>query len=173
MPTNTWLWSARTQFPFAAKSLVKPGRTEQTRIYELDALYEQGGFRETAVEALRKCADLKRLNNRWPIQKRALVQLMTPAGLGTMHDVSRGGVALALPQPLQEKKEFQAKIVTYDPLLKTRLEYRGLLEIAAEVRWSKPLSEGRLHGVQWLTMSDDTKDFFLQCILEAQSGYGD
>ena len=140
--------------------------SELVESYEYDPFIDRPGDRFAALEGYRKCANIERIDQRWPVSDPTKIQLNCDYGSGDLINFSHQGFSIRLKQPLAKGTPLNVNIDAGNGTLKKLLEVQEVKVIQGEVRWQYNDGMGHVHGMMFSNISDQQSDFLVQHLVE-------
>jgi class 3 adenylate cyclase len=140
--------------------------SELVESYEYDPFYDKPDQRYAALEAFRKCANIERIDQRWPVSDPTKIQLHTDFGPGELINFSHTGFSIRLNQLLTRGTTFNITLDAAGGALKSLLAKEGIEVMHGEVRWGYDDGNGFVHGVMVNDLADSQSDFLVQYLCE-------
>jgi class 3 adenylate cyclase len=140
--------------------------SELVEAYEYDPFYAEPELRRVAVEAFRKCANIERIDHRWPVHDATRIQLESDFGAGQLVNFSHTGFSIKLRQALVKGTYMSLKIDAGGGALRSLLAQVGIDELRGEVRWSYNEGSEFVHGVMLSGITETQGDALVQYLCE-------
>jgi class 3 adenylate cyclase/CHASE2 domain-containing sensor protein len=140
--------------------------SELVESYEYDPFIDQIDLRIAAIEGFRKCANIERIDQRWPVQDPAKIQLDTDFGKGELVNFSHGGLSIRLPHPLVKGTRFNVTLDSAGGVLGNLLKAKNISVLQAEVRWGYTEDNQFVHGVMISNVTEAESDYLVQYLCE-------
>ena len=140
--------------------------SELVESYEYDPFIDRPGDRFAALEGYRKCANIERIDQRWPVSDPRKIDLTCDYGAGDLINFSHQGFSIRLEQPLAKGTPLNVSIDAGNGALKRLLEKKEIKVIQGEVRWQYNDGVGHVHGMMFGNISDEQSDFLVQYLVE-------
>src|SRR5690606_7079483 len=109
--------------------------SELVEAYEYDPFYQQPELRKSALEAFRKCANIERIEQRWPVRDPSKIQLTSDFGQGELVNFSHKGLSVKFKQLLVKGTTVNLSLDAAGGILKSLLAKEGIRALHGEVRW--------------------------------------
>ena len=140
--------------------------SELVEAYEYDPFYDQPELRMAALEGFRKCANIERVDQRWPVHDSSKIQLMCDFGVGILVNFSHTGISVKLPQLLAKGTRLNITLDGGQGALKALLAKEGITILQGEVRWGYAEGAEFVHGVLITNINDAQSDYLVQYLCE-------
>ncbi len=141
-------------------------RSELVVSYEYDPFIDQIDLRIAAIEGFRKCANIERVDQRWPVHDPAKIQLHTDFGRGDLVNFSHAGLSIRLPQPLAKGTRLNVTLDSAGGVLGNLLKAKNISVLHGEVRWGYTEDNQFVHGVMISNVTEAESDYVVQCLCE-------
>jgi len=140
--------------------------SELVEAHEYDPFFEDPELRMAALEGFRKCANIERVDQRWPVHDASKIQLTCDFGEGQIVNFSHTGVSIKLKQLLAKGTRMNVVLDGANGALKALLEKDGLGLLQGEVRWGYGDGAEFVHGVMLTNITDVQSDTLVQYLCE-------
>lgn len=140
--------------------------SELVEAYEYDPFIDQPDLRMAAIEGFRKCANIERIDQRWPVHDPAKIILHTDFGRGELVNFSHAGLSIRLPQLLVKGTRLNVTLDSAGGALSELLKAKNIAVLQGEVRWGYADDNQFVHGVMVTNVTDLESDFLVQYLCE-------
>ena len=140
--------------------------SELVESYEYDPFIDQIDLRIAAIEGFRKCANIERVDQRWPVHDPAKIQLHTDFGKGDLVNFSHAGLSIRLPHPLAKGTRLNVTLDSAGGVLGNLLKAKNISVLQGEVRWGYTEDNQFVHGVMISNVTDAESDYLVQYLCE-------
>jgi class 3 adenylate cyclase len=141
-------------------------RGEAVDAYEFDPFAAIPERLAAAAGAYRTVARKARVDERLPLSG-DMLRAKTPYGPAQVVDVSRRGLAIVLSPYLAAGLELHVTLEPIDDQLGAALATAGLPSLVGEIRWSRPVAGGYLHGLLVKNLGDAQREALYACLASA------
>jgi class 3 adenylate cyclase len=121
--------------------------SELVEAYEYDPFHVEQELRMAALEGFRKCANIERVDHRWPVHDPTKIQLVCDAGEGQLVNFSHAGLSVKLKQLLAKGTRLNITLDGGQGALKALLAKENIDVLQGEVRWGYAEGSEYVHGV--------------------------
>lgn len=140
--------------------------SELVEAFEYDPFIDQPDLRMAAIEGFRKCANIERVDQRWPVHDPAKINLHTDFGRGELVNFSHAGLSIRLAQPLVKGTRLNITLDSAGGTLGVLLKAKNITVLQGEVRWGYTEDAQYVHGVIISNVTDLESDFLVQYLCE-------
>lgn len=140
--------------------------SELVESYEYDPFYLEPQLRQLALEGFRKCANIERVDQRWPVHDSSKFQLSCDFGDAHLVNFSHAGLSIRLPQLLAKGTRMNIVLDAASGTLKGLLAKDGIDILQGEVRWGYAEGGAFVHGVMLTNVSDEQSDRLIEYLCE-------
>lgn len=140
--------------------------SESVEAYEYDPFWEHPELRRAAVEGFRKCANISRIEHRWPVHDTTKIQLQCDFGEGQLVNFSHTGLSVKLKQLLAKGTHINIWLDAAGGSLKQLLAKENIELLQGEVRWGYADDTGFVHGILLTNLTERQSDFLVQYLCE-------
>lgn len=140
--------------------------SELVEAFEYDPFIDQPDLRMAAIEGFRKCANIERIDQRWPVHDPAKIKLHTDFGRGELVNFSHAGLSIRLAQPLVKGTRLNITLDSAGGILGGLLKAKNIAVLQGEVRWGYTEDAQYVHGVIITNMTDLESDYLVQYLCE-------
>jgi class 3 adenylate cyclase len=140
--------------------------SELVEAYEYDPFIDQPDLRMAAIEGFRKCANIERIDQRWPVHDPAKIILHTDFGRGELVNFSHAGLSIRLPQLLVKGTRLNVTLDSAGGALAELLKSKNITVLQGEVRWGYADDNQFVHGVMVTNVTDLESDYLVQYLCE-------
>ncbi len=140
--------------------------SELVEAYEYDPFYQDPQTRAAALEGFRKCANIERVDQRWPVHDPSKFQLSCDFGEGQLVNFSHTGLSIRLPQLLAKGTRMNIVLDAAAGTLKGLLARDGIEVLQGEVRWGYTDGGEYTHGVMLTNVNDQQSDKLIEYLCE-------
>lgn len=140
--------------------------SELVEAYEYDPFWEQPELRLAALEGFRKCANIERVDQRWPVHDPTKIQLHCDFGEGQLVNFSHTGFSVKLKQLLAKGTRLNISLDGAGGTLKQLLAKEKIEILQGEVRWGYVEGTEYVHGIMLTNVSDEQSDYLVQYLCE-------
>lgn len=140
--------------------------SELVESYEYDPFVDQQDLRIAAIEGFRKCANIERIDQRWPVHDPAKIILHTDFGRGELVNFSHAGLSIRLPRLLVKGTRLNVTLDSAGGALGDMLKAKNITVLQGEVRWGYAEDNQYVHGVMVTNVTDQESDFLVQYLCE-------
>lgn len=142
--------------------------SELVEAYEYDPFHAAEGpeLRAAALEGFRKCANIDRIDQRWPVHDPSKIQLECDFGEGQLVNFSHTGFSIRLKQLLAKGTRLNIVIDGGSGSLRRLLAKEGIDILQGEVRWGYADGGNFTHGVMITNLEGEKSDYLVQYLCE-------
>lgn len=140
--------------------------SELVEAYEYDPFWERPELRRAALEGFRKCANIERIDQRWPVNDPNKIQLQCDFGQGQLVNFSHTGLSIRLQQLLAKGTRLNISLDAAGGRLKELLANEKIHYLQGEVRWGYAVGTAYVHGILLTNLSEEQSDFLVQYLCE-------
>jgi len=142
--------------------------SELVEAYEYDPFHAAEGpeLRAAALEGFRKCANIDRVDQRWPVHDPSKIQLECDFGEGQLVNFSHTGFSIRLKQLLAKGTRLNIVIDGGSGSLRRLLAKEGIDILQGEVRWGYADGGNFTHGVMITNLEGEKSDYLVQYLCE-------
>jgi class 3 adenylate cyclase/CHASE2 domain-containing sensor protein len=140
--------------------------SELVEAHEFDPFLEEPDLRAAALEGFRKCANIQRVDHRWPVHDPSKIQLSCDFGAGVLMNFSHTGLSVKLTRFLAKGTRLNIALDGAGGALKALLAKEGIDILQGEVRWGYAEGNDFVHGILLTNVSDHQSDFLVQYLCE-------
>lgn len=140
--------------------------SELVEAFEYDPFHAEPDLRAVALDGFRKCANIERLDQRWPVHDPSKIQLSCDFGDGQLVNFSHTGLSVKLKQLLAKGTRMNLTLDGAGGALKALLAKEGIDILQGEVRWGYAEGSEFVHGVMLTNVSERQSDFLVQYLCE-------
>ncbi len=140
--------------------------SELVEAYEYDPFWDQTTMRAQALEAFRRCVNIGRDEQRWPVHDPSKIILLTNVGSGSLVNFSHQGFSVKLPRLLARGTRLNISIDDAAGQLKGLLSRDGVEVLLGEVRWSYTEGTEFVHGILISNLDKIQSDILIQYLIE-------
>lgn len=140
--------------------------SELVEAFEFDPFYQEPELRKVALDAFRKCANIERVEQRWPVRDPSKIQLSSDFGDGELVNFSHKGLSVKFGKLLAKGTSVNLSLDAASGILKGLLEKEGIRALHGEVRWGYDDGSGFIHGVMVQNLTDSQSDRLVEYLCE-------
>lgn len=140
--------------------------SELVEAYEFDPFYDQQKLRMVALEGFRKCANIDRIDQRWPVHDPSKIQLVCDFGPGQLINFSHTGLSVRLDRLLPKGSRLNVSLDGAGGALKSLLAKDNIEYLQGEVRWGYEDAGGYVHGLLLTNITEVQSDALVQYLCE-------
>lgn len=140
--------------------------SELVEAFEYDPFHAQPDLKKAALEGFRKCANIERVDQRWPVHDPTKIQLKSDFGAGQLVNFSHGGLSIKLKQLLAKGTRLNVTLDAAQGTLKSLLAKEGIDVLQGEVRWGYEDGGEFVHGFLVTNITEDQSDHLVQYLCE-------
>jgi class 3 adenylate cyclase len=140
--------------------------SELVEAYEYDPFLAEPGLRQAALEGFRKCANIERVDQRWPVHDPTKIQLVCDFGEGQLVNFSHTGLSIRLKQLLAKGTRLSLTLDSASGQLRALLSKDGMDTLQGEVRWGYADGAEFVHGVMLTNVPEEKSDQLVQYLCE-------
>lgn len=140
--------------------------SELVEAYEYDPFHAEQDLRMAALEGFRKCANIERVDHRWPVHDPTKIQLVCDAGEGQLVNFSHAGLSIKLKQLLAKGTRLNITLDGGQGALKALLIKENIELLQGEVRWGYAEGAEYVHGVLITNVTEKQSDSLVQYLCE-------
>jgi class 3 adenylate cyclase len=140
--------------------------SELVEAHEFDPIHENPELRLAAVEGFRRCANIERVDQRWPVHDATKIQVTCDFGDTTLVNFSHNGLGLKMKQPLAKGTRLNVTLDSAGGVLKGLLIKDGIDLLQGEVRWGYAEAGEHVHGVLITNLDERQSDALVQYLCE-------
>ncbi len=140
--------------------------SELVESFEFDPFYLEPQIRQLALEGFRKCANIERVDQRWPVHDPSKFQLSCDFGDAQLVNFSHSGLSIRLPTLLAKATRMNIVLDAAAGTLRGLLAKDGLEILQGEVRWGYAEGGEFVHGVMLTNVSDAQSDRLIEYLCE-------
>jgi class 3 adenylate cyclase len=140
--------------------------SELVDAYEFDPFHDEPDVRHAAIEAFRKCANIERIDQRWPVRDPDRIKLRCDFGVGLLVNFSHTGLSIKLPKLLAKGTRLNVTLDAASGALAALLEREGFGVLQGEVRWGYAEGAQFVHGVMLTNVSEARSAALVQYLCE-------
>jgi class 3 adenylate cyclase len=140
--------------------------SELVEAHEYDPFFSEPDLRLAAVEGFRKCANIERVDQRWPVHDPSKIRLQCDFGTGQLVNFSHTGLSIRLKQLLAKGTRLNISLDSAGGALKALLAKEGISILQGEVRWGYAEGDEFVHGVMLNNVTETQSDAIVQYLCE-------
>ncbi len=140
--------------------------SELVEAYEYDPFHSEPDLRMAALEGFRKCANIERVDQRWPVHDPSKIQLHCDFGEGQLVNFSHSGLSIKLPQLLAKGTRLNVTLDAANGALRALLTKDGIDILQGEVRWGYVEGAEFVHGFMITNVNEVQSDAIVQYLCE-------
>lgn len=140
--------------------------SELVEAYEYDPFWERPELRRAALEGFRKCANIERIDQRWPVNDPNKIQLLCDFGHGQLVNFSHTGLSIRLNQLLAKGTRINISLDAAGGRLKELLGGANIHYLQGEVRWGYAVGTAYVHGILLTNLAEEQSDYLVQYLCE-------
>jgi class 3 adenylate cyclase len=140
--------------------------SELVEAYEYDPFCEEPELRMAALEGFRKCANIERVDQRWPVHDPSKIQVRCDFGDAVLVNFSHSGFSLKLKQLLTRGTRLNITLDAASGALKDLLAKEAIGVLQGEVRWGYAEGAEFVHGVLITNITEKQSDAIVQYLCE-------